>query len=539
VQEEVAFALNMHQKDVDVRVKRVGGGFGGKGTRFFMYSAAALAAKLLNRPVKHTLDRGTDSQTAGARAPYHFKYKVGATSAGKIIAADFQVYANGGAAIDLSHSILAETINHLDNCYSVPHFRAVGKVVRSNIAPTKPYRGAGIPQGIVAGEFSLDHVARKLGLAPHIVRELNFYQLGEVTVAGQHLDECSLGAVWHACRQQSDFDRRFKEAHAFNQHSTYTKRGVATMPIKQGVGIGGAMAVWAKACALVHILSDGTVIVNHGGVEMGQGLNIKIAQLAAETLGVPLETVHVPPTSNEVLQHGGATGGSFTFELNGSAVRKACEELNARLAPLKEAMAGKAWKEVVQAALFSRVCLSSYGWHTVDFEDRKFLYYAWGTAFAEVEVDVLTGSYRILRVDVVEDVGTSINPAVDVGQVEGAFVQGVGWLTSEELKWDAQGRVDQNYEIPTPESIPIEFHVNLLKGSTGRGLLSSKGIGEPPKSMGATVALAIKDAIVAARAQAGLSSDDLVLDLPLTVERVRLACGDLGLEHTLETTARK
>lgn len=269
---------------------------------------------------------------------------------------------------------------------------------------------------------------------------------------------------------------------------------------------------------------------------MGQGLNLKIAQICAQSLGVPLSKVSIPSVSSDTLALAGFTAGSMGTDLYGAAVLNACQELNKRLAPLREseAMKGKSWEDLIGAAIFGRVCLSAYGYFAPDMENRHFLYYTWGTACTEVELDVLTGAYTVISVDLVQDVGKSLNPAIDIGQCEGGFIQGMGWLTTEELRWNEHGQIDENYEIPMAENLPHRFNISLLKNPfpNPRTVFSSKGVGEPPKFMGVSVVLAIKDAIIAAREQAGLSSEDLILNYPLTVERARLACGDLNLAIT-------
>jgi len=533
-QEAVAKALKLPLKDISVQVKRLGGGFGGKATRPHTFAAAALAGWKLHRPVKLTLDRVTDMLYAGTNAPHLFQYKAGATKDGKLQAVQVKAYSNGGSAMDFSLGMIAETLKHVDNSYFIPHFAGEGRVVRTNIAPTKPYRGAGIPQGIVAAEWLVDHMARKLGIAPHLFREMNFYKDGDITPFSQVLDNVTVGQTWFECRQNFNFDQKRKEVDQFNATHHFKKRGLAIAPVRYGIAPAG-FAAFAKASVLVHIMPDGTVVCHHGGVEMGQGLQVKIAQICADALGLPLSSVYIPAQSAEVLPYGGMTGGSSTTEMVGEAVMNACQQLIKRLEPLRssEAMKDKTWQEVIQAAVHMRTNLTAEGWNAPTWEKGQvFKYHSWNSAAVEVEVDLLTGAHTILRADLVQDVGRSLNPAVDIGQCEGAFMQGVGWLTVEDLLWDKKGRMDINYDIPMAENIPREYNVSLLQNSVNpHAIHGAKGIGEPPLCAGVTVALALKDAIIAARQQAGLSVDDLTLNLPLTPERTRLACGDLNLHN--------
>eukprot|EP01087_Luapelamoeba_hula_P011226 TRINITY_DN3023_c0_g1_i3.p1 TRINITY_DN3023_c0_g1~~TRINITY_DN3023_c0_g1_i3.p1 ORF type:complete len:1326 (+),score=239.00 TRINITY_DN3023_c0_g1_i3:151-4128(+) len=536
LQSVLGLALGLPMKDIVVQTKRIGGGFGGKATCFFSHIAAALAAHKLGKPVKLTLDRHTDMLITGPTPPHFFKYKLGATNDGKILGLDFTVYTNSGAAAMMPPMMLGETLHHADNAYNWPTFRGKGLVAKTNLPPTRPYRGAGVPQGVLFVEFVIDHLATKLGIAPHLVREMNLLKQGDTIVShDQVIEDNTLRNAWFQCRQQADFDQRRKEVDLFNAANHYKKRGLSIVPSKYGL-MAKAGKAFMKTSAMVSILADGTVLCHHGGIEMGQGIQIKMSQICATVLGVDISQVYIPAQNVENIPQGGVTGGSATTEVNGMAVMAACETLKKRLEPLRnsDAMKGKSWPELIMTAGFMRIDLTATGWSAPEYEadESAFKYFVWGAGATEVEVDLLSGTHSVLRVDIVQDAGRSLNPAVDMGQSEGAFVQGMGWFTVEDIKFDSQGRLDVNYDIPMADNIPHQYNVSFLAGGhNSHSIFSAKGLGEPPLCLASSVPLAIKDAIVAARREQGVDSSDLVISAPLTAEQTRLHVGDLSLAH--------
>lgn len=529
-----------------VRTKRLGGGFGGKETRAaFVNAAAALPAYLLRRPVRLVLDRDEDMSITGHRHPFMARYKVGYTKEGRMVGWDVALYNNAGNSMDLSHSIMDRALMHLESCYKIPHLRAKGELCLTNLPSNTAYRGFGGPQGMVIAEMIIDRIAANLGKLPEEIRELNFYKEGDLTPYGQPLDGFQGRACWDLALQSAGgLAARRASVAEFNSANRFRKRGIGAVPTKFGISF--TTKFLNQAGALVHIYqTDGSVLVTHGGVEMGQGLHTKVCQVVAQALGCPLSSVHIAETATDKVPNASPTAASASSDMYGSAATDACAQLNARLAPYREKLGpGASLKEVAQAAYFDRTDLSAHGFYSTPdvtgFEgNRPFNYYTYGAAVAEVELDTLTGDWQVLRSDVVMDVGKSLNPAIDIGQVEGAFVQGMGWSCIEELVWGDSAhawvrpgtlftRGPGAYKIPTANDIPVDLRVTLLRDSPCERtpmVHSSKAVGEPPFFLGTCVFWALKDAVYAARKDAGIEGW-FQLDSPCTPERLRMACAD-------------
>lgn len=550
---------NVAANKVVVRVKRLGGGFGGKESRSIQLSSIlALAAKKTRRPCRAMLTREEDMVTSGQRHPFLGKWKVGINKDGRIQALDVDVFNNGGWSWDLSAAVCERAMSHIDGCYRFPNLHVRGRICKTNTMSNTAFRGFGGPQGMFIAESFMSEVADRLGMSVDKLRQINMYKPLEPTHFNQPLTDWHVPLMYEQVRSESGYDSRRAAAEAFNASHRWRKRGLALIPTKFGISF---TALWFnQAGALVHVYHDGSVLVAHGGTEMGQGLHTKMTQIAAQSLGVPLDSVFISETATNTVANTSATAASASSDLNGYAVANACEQLNARLAPYREKLgAGASMKDLAHAAYFDRVNLSAQGFYRTPEigytwganTGKMFFYFTQGVTAAEVEVDCLTGTWTCLRADVKMDVGRSINPAIDYGQIQGAFVQGVGLFTMEESLWLRSGPMAGNlftrgpgaYKIPGFRDIPQVFNVSLLKDvewADLRTIQRSRGVGEPPLFMGSAVFFAIRDALVAARRQYGveatLGKDDvddglLRLESPATPERIRLACVDPIMER--------
>ncbi|KAN0059894.1 hypothetical protein ACQY0O_008469 [Thecaphora frezii] len=501
--------LGIPNNRVVTRTKRLGGGFGGKETRTIALSAPmTLAAKKVGRPVRCMLDRDEDMLVSGQRHPFHAKWKVAFSSDGKLQRLEARLYNNGGWSQDLSQAILERAMFHIDNCYRIPNLRVEGRICRTNIMSNTAFRGFGGPQGMFICEDYVTKVAAVLGVRPEVVRERNLYREGDETHFGQKLVDWNVPALWRQVQEQGDFARRRAEVERFNATHRYRKRGLALVPTKFGISFTAIML--NQASAMIHIYHhDGSVLFSHGGTEMGQGLHTKMAQVVATELDIPIDMVHLMETNTTHAANTSATAASASSDLNGMALKDACDQLNARLRPFRDAAASgaeglradEAWKKAVHDAYFARVSLSAVGhYRTPDIgyswatgKGQPFFYFTQGTAISEVEVDVVTGDSRIVRADIHMDIGRSINPSIDVGQIEGAFTQGFGLTTIEETLFLASGQLATrgpgSYKIPAFLDTPSELRVSFLKGPERklerlRTVQSSKGVGEPPLFLG-------------------------------------------------------
>ncbi|CAG8518867.1 9601_t:CDS:10 [Paraglomus occultum] len=535
----VASVLGISANKVITKVKRLGGGFGGKETRSLPLTLAlAVGAWHLRRPIRCMLNRGEDFMISGQRHPFLGIWKIGLTKEGKFLALDLQLFNNAGWSADLSAAVLERAMTHSDNCYYIPNVRTTGKMCRSNTVSNTAFRGFGGPQGMMVTENIVSEVADRMGMSAETIRELNFYKEGQKTHFNQPLTDWHLPEIYHQVKESSDYNKRKQQINDYNASHRWRKRGLALIPTKFGLSYTALHL--NQAGALVHIYQDGSVLVSHGGVEMGQGLHTKMLQIAAEALEVPLDNVHLMETSTTTVANASATAASVSSDINGYAVLNACKTLSERLKPYREKHPKASFKEICNKAYMDRINLSAngfyktpdigYNWDTN--EGLMFFYFTTGVAATEVEIDVLTGEHQILRTDLCMDIGRSLNYAIDVGQIEGAFVQGVGWCTIEEMLYFPNGHVftkgPSNYKLPGFRDIPQDFRISTLKDvkySHLKTIHSSKGIGEPPLFLGSSVFFAIRDAIGHARKSQGIK-ESFSLISPATPERIRMACQD-------------
>ncbi len=529
-QEIVARVLGVPKHQVSVQCTRMGGAFGGKETQANVWAAvAALASRKLGRPVLVRLTRYLDMVTTGKRHPFLGRFQVGFEPDGKLRALKLELFSDGGFSLDLSSPVLYRAMFHADNCYLLENAEIVGRICKTHTVSHTAFRGFGGPQGMIMIEEIMDLVARHLALAPHEVRERNFYRPGDTSHYGQEIKDADrIARIWGELRGSSSFDARSRDIAAFNTSSPHVKRGLAITPVKFGISF--TTAFFNQAGALVLIFKDGSVQVNHGGTEMGQGLHTKIAQIAAHALGVPLDAVRVMPTRTDKVPNTSATAASSGSDLNGAAVKAACETLQARLAEVAASQLGVSpaavvfhgghvfgaersglrlsFGELVESAYLARVPLFATGYYrtpNIHFDrdsgtGKPFHYFAYGAGVSEVEIDGFTGQYRLLRADLLHDVGNSLSPLVDRGQVEGGFIQGVGWLTTEQLVWGADGALlthgASTYKLPTLADCPAVFNVQLLNRAEEPGVVyGSKAVGEPPFMLAFSVREALRAAI--------------------------------------------
>ncbi len=529
VQHLVADATGRSAKDVVCICRRMGGAFGGKESQAATIACiAALMAHKTGRSCKLRLDRDDDMIMTGKRHDFVIDYDVGFDATGRIHGIDFMFASRCGFSADLSGPVNDRTMFHCDNAYFLENVHIKSYRCKTNTASATAFRGFGGPQGMFAIEYAIDDIARTLQLDPLEVRKRNFYGVGErdVTQYGQTLDDNIINEIIDKLEADADYQARRQEVHEFNAESTVLKRGIAMTPVKFGISFTATHL--NQAGALVHVYKDGSVHLNHGGTEMGQGLFIKVAQVVADELGVGVDRIRVTASDTSKVPNASATAASSGSDMNGKAAQIAAAKIRGRLTELaaRHFSANEAtvdfhdgvvtvgekslsFAELVQLAWLDRVSLSATGFYKTPkihydretFSGRPFFYFAYGAAVSEVVVDTLTGEHRLLRVDIVHDCGDSLNPAVDLGQVEGAFVQGAGWLTSEELCWNESGQLTTHapstYKIPTSSDVPQEFNVALLSNSANREdtIYRSKAVGEPPLMLGISVFHAIRDAI--------------------------------------------
>jgi xanthine dehydrogenase large subunit len=539
----VARVLGLAEHRIVVQCTRMGGAFGGKETQANSWAAvAALAAYKLGRPVRVRLTRQQDFSMTGKRHPFLARFDVSFDTQGKLRALDLQLFSDGGYSLDLSAPVLGRAMFHIDNCYHLPHVTVVGRVCRTHHVSHTAFRGFGGPQGMLVIEDILARVAGVLGLPAHEVRARNFYAPGDTTHYAQPVrDADRITRIWSELLLRSDFEPRASAVERWNAAHAHKKRGLAITPVKFGISF--TTTFFNQAGALVLIYRDGSVQVNHGGTEMGQGLHTKMAPIAADALGVGLDAIRVMPTRTDKVPNTSATAASSGSDLNGAAVRNACEILRERLAavaaerfgvPVAEVVfedglvypGAETFGQIVELAYLQRVSLSAAGYYRtpgIHFDratgqGQPFHYFAYGAAVSEVELDGFTGQHRLLRVDVLHDVGQSLSPLIDRGQIEGGFIQGVGYLTSEELVWDQHGALStqgaSTYKLPTLSECPDELNVALLERAAEPGVVhGSKAVGEPPLML----AISVREALRAAIGAFG-AADSGELPSPITPE---------------------
>ncbi len=559
----VARVLGVPVNRVVVTCLRMGGAFGGKESQANPpAAAAAIAAYKTGRPVRVKLKRQHDMILTGKRHGFLGQYTVGFTSDGKLTGLDIGLYADGGWSLDLSPPVLLRAMLHTDNAYYIPNMTVRGHIAKTHKVSNTAFRGFGGPQGMVVIEEIVDRVARYLGLPPELVRERNFYHGSDdsnTTLYGQEIADNRIARVWQEAKTNSQYGDRQLAIAQFNQANRYKKRGLAITPVKFGISFNKLQ--YNQAGALVLIYTDGSIQLNHGGTEMGQGLHTKMLQVASRTLGVSLNRFRMMPTSTDKVPNTSATAASSGADLNGQAVKNACDILKTRLAIVALSLMELgtsataedlvfaddwiyyrptptlriAFESVVQQAYGDRVSLSATGyyrtptlhWDAHTLKGKPFYYFAFGAAVSEVEVDGFTGTFKLRQVDIVHDVGTSLNPLVDQGQIEGGFVQGMGWLTMEELVWNDQGRLmtvaPSTYKIPTISEVPEQFNVHLLQQAEQDGVIfGSKAVGEPPLML----AISVREAIRSAVAAFG-NAPNVLLAAPATPEATLKAIEDV------------
>ena len=557
VQHGVAHLLGLPFNAVTVEVRRMGGAFGGKESQATIIAGiAAVLAFKARRPVKLRLPRDDDMRATGKRHPFLIRYDVGFDGEGRILALDLTLAADGGSVADHTPAVLTRALCHADNCYFLPNVRFRGLPCKTNTVSNTAFRGYGGPQGMLAIETVIEAVARQLGLPVHTVRRRNFYGIGrnDVTPYGMTVEDNIIERVVDELDRAVGLAAWRRDVANFNRQSPVVKKGLATMPIKFGISFN--RPALNQAGALVHVYTDGSVVLNHGGTEMGQGLFIKVAQVVAEVFAIDLDHVRVSATSTAKVPNTSATAASSGSDLNGMAALHAAEQIKSRMTevaaehfavPAQEIVfssnricAGNRSLSFAELAALSwekRVSLSAAGfystpkihWDFATHTGRPFFYFVYGAAAAEVAIDTLTGESRVLRAELIQDCGRSLNPAIDLGQIEGAFVQGMGWLTTEELWWDAEGHLrthgPSTYKIPGSRDVPPVFNARILSDAPNREatIFRSKAVGEPPLMLAISVWLAIRDAI-ASLADYRLAPQ---LDAPATPERVLAAIDDL------------
>ncbi|CAF3526890.1 unnamed protein product [Rotaria sp. Silwood1] len=544
IQELTSLVLGRDVSHITCHVKRVGGAFGGKEFRFIPPClATTVAAVKAGRPVRLNLERHIDISITGHRHPYKIKYKIAFTNEGRFLGLDIQMWNNAGCTLDASAAVMQLGMLQMGNSYQFSHIKIRGRVCKTHLPSNTAFRGVGGPQTILASETIVEHVAAYLKRDPITIRRLNLFKEGDTTHYGQVLELWNIPRILDELSKSSDFIQRQTNVDEFNRNSTYRKRGISMIPVKYGIGF--IVQYLNQAGALVHIYKDGSVLLTHGGVELG--LHTKMISIAAEVLGCSIDKIRISETATDKIHNITPTVASVSSDLNGMAVKHACEQLRQRLDTLiVDKNVNISWEDLVKQAYFARIDLCAHGFYITpnmfdaDFTQNRatYNYYTQGAAVTEVELDVLTGDWHILRVDILMDVGTSLNPQIDIGQIEGGFMQGIGLYTMEELiwgdhtqnKWIQPGelftRGPDTYKIPSFSDVPLDFRVSLLSDSLNpRAVYSSKGIGEPPLLLGITVFFALKQACMAYREQQGLS-DYFTLHSPATVERLRMACVD-------------
>ncbi|CAI8214004.1 MAG: Putative xanthine dehydrogenase molybdenum-binding subunit XdhA [Marinobacterium sp. xm-d-530] len=525
VQTLVSEVLGLPFHEVVVEVRRMGGAFGGKETQAAPWAClASLAAHKLGRPVKLRLPRSTDMAVTGKRHPFINQYQVGFRSDGRIDAVQIDINGDCGCSPDLSDSIVDRAMFHSDNAYYYPAAKISGERWRTDKVSNTAFRGFGGPQGVITAEAMLDDIARVCQQDPLDTRLLNLYS-GQQTHYGQTVDGTTLREIMTRLRESSDYDRRRQKIAKHNLASTRFIKGLALTPVKFGISF--TVKHLNQAGVLVHIYTDGSVLVSQAGTEMGQGLYTKVAQVVASVLGIAVDRVKMSSTRTDKVPNTSPTAASSGSDMNGMAAHDAASTLKSRIAEFianRESISPETiefkeglliwgtktirFEEAVKAAYMDRVQLSATGFYKTpniwydraSAQGNPFLYYANGAACSEVIIDRLTGATHIERVDILHDTGNSLNPALDIGQIEGGFVQGVGWLTSEELKWDDKGRLLTNspatYKIPAISDRPTDLKIDLLdKPNSAATIARSKAVGEPPFMLGISVWCAIRDAI--------------------------------------------
>ena len=549
----IAQVLGLSMADITLETRRMGGGFGGKETQATPWACiAAIFAQRTGRAVKCRLGREADMRMTGKRHPFRHEYTVGFDANGKILGVDYQIAAACGYSPDLSDAIVDRAMFHCDNAYYLENATINGLRCKTNTVSNTAFRGFGGPQGVLLAEKVIEDIAHFLAKDPLQIRTLNFYQAGEKTPYGQRIETNLVSGIVAQLAEKADYKKRRADIAEFNKNNAIKKRGISLTPVKFGISF--TVAHLNQAGALLHIYHDGSIHLNHGGTEMGQGLMIKLAQVVADEFGISLERVKINATRTDKVPNTSPTAASSGTDLNGMAVLEAARKLKKRLLDFatehyqlnqaeavfeadKLHWAGQSldFNELVKQAYLARVSLSATGFYKTPkihynrnkAQGQPFFYFATGAAVSEVEIDTLTGESRVLRTDILHDVGRSMNPAIDIGQIEGAYIQGMGWLTSEDLQWQQNGRLASanpaTYKIPTAHDVPEIFNVELLQNTPNiaNTIFRSKAVGEPPLMLATSVWCAIHNAVAASlQAQENPEQKPVILQAPATPENI-------------------
>jgi len=556
-QQIIAKMLDQKSNSITVLVRRIGGGFGGKETNFMTASICSLLAHKTKCPVKLRLDRDDDIIITGKRHEFFSDYEVGFSDKGEIKSVKLKLSSKCGMSPDLSLAINERALLHIDNAYFIPNLEVQNYLCKTNTSSSTAFRGFGGNQGMMAIENIIDNISRHLGKDPSEIRKINFYKKNSrnITHYGMKIEDNVINEIFNKLLKKSNYKKRYSEIKKFNLKNKYKKKGIAITPVKFGISF--TTIHLNQAGALVHIYTDGSVHLNHGGIEMGQGTHTKIAQLVSKSLGIPYEKVQISSTNTSKVPNTSASAASSTTDLNGAAALDAVKKIKLNLEKFiknkykisvknnviyknEKIFIGKyifKFNDIVQEAYLNRISLSSNGFYSTPkinfnkkkFYGRPFLYFCYGAAVTEVIIDTLTGENIISKVDILHDAGNAINPALELGQIEGGFVQGQGWLTMEEVNWKANGQITtfspSTYKIPAVSDIPKKFKVEIYKEGKNKEEVANKAktTGEPPLMLAMSVFFAIKDAI----ASTSNYKKTPHLDAPATPEKILLSISRL------------
>ena len=556
-QQIVAKMLKQKSNSITVLVRRIGGGFGGKETNFMTAAICALLSHKTGKPIKLRLDRDDDIIITGKRHDFYSEYEVGFNDNGKIEGLKLKLASRCGMSPDLSYAINERALLHLDNAYYLSDLEVKNYLCKTNTSSSTAFRGFGGNQGMMAIENIIDNIARFLKKDPSEVRKNNFYGLKErnTTHYGMKINDNVIHDIFKNLLDKSNYKKRYEDIKNFNLKNNYKKKGIALTPVKFGISF--TTIHLNQAGALVHIYTDGSVYLNHGGIEMGQGTHTKIAQLVANTFGLPFEKVKISSTNTSKVPNTSASAASSTTDLNGAATLNAAGKIKkninnfirdkykiySKIEPIyknQNIYFGNRifnFKKIIEEAYLNRISLSSSGFYSTPkinfdkkkFHGRPFYYFCYGAAVSEVTIDTLTGENKVDRVDIVHDAGNAINPALELGQIEGGFVQGQGWLTMEEVVWDKSGKLKtfspSTYKIPAVTDTPDKFNVEIFeKGSNVENVVNKqKTTGEPPLMLAMSVFFAIKDAIASVVDYKKTPK----LDAPATPEKILMSISEL------------
>ena len=556
-QQIIAKMLDQKSNSITVLVRRIGGGFGGKETNFMTASICSLLAHKTKCPVKLRLDRDDDIIITGKRHEFFSDYEVGFSDKGEIKSVKLKLSSKCGMSPDLSLAINERALLHIDNAYFIPNLEVQNYLCKTNTSSSTAFRGFGGNQGMMAIENIIDNISRHLGKDPSEIRKINFYKKNSrnITHYGMKIEDNVINEIFNKLLKKSNYKKRYSEIKKFNLKNKYKKKGIAITPVKFGISF--TTIHLNQAGALVHIYTDGSVHLNHGGIEMGQGTHTKIAQLVSKSFGIPYEKVQISSTNTSKVPNTSASAASSTTDLNGAAALDAVKKIKLNLEKFiknkykisvknnviyknEKIFIGKyifKFNDIVQEAYLNRISLSSNGFYSTPkinfnkkkFYGRPFLYFCYGAAVTEVTIDTLTGENIISKVDILHDAGNAINPALELGQIEGGFVQGQGWLTMEEVNWKANGQITtfspSTYKIPAVSDIPKKFKVEIYKEGKNKEEVANKAktTGEPPLMLAMSVFFAIKDAIASTSNYKKIP----YLDAPATPEKILLSISRL------------